>query len=217
MRITIDIDSAKKETLLLTLWKAINLDLDVERVLISPSGMGYHIVLRSKDAKSPIEALMIRALLDDDPYRLRYSLKKLALGVKPDILFDEKRYTNGTIKKAREIEIDLDKLKKLKTPEEVISVAGKLKLPHVKSVWITVFEIPDERKEEILQVLSDIRERDPSFRFKIKPNLYQHGKTESIALIYSPDKDTAHKRGMWLKSKLNLEGYWVKEIKRKEV
>jgi len=212
MRITVDLDTSSKAQLLLSLWKALRMGLKIKEVRISPSGYGFHIILDG-EGKTPLEALKIRALLDDDPYRLRYSLKRLFLGSKPDILFDEKIvYPERIAKKARRIHVDLKKLKNLKTPEEVINMSRQIDIPHVKSIWVTIFEIPDEKLEEIQGILSDIRERDPSFRFKIKPNLYKGGKTSRIGVVYSIDKDTAHRRGVWLVNKLKLDGYWVKKI-----
>jgi len=75
----------------------------------------------------------------------------------------------------------------------------------------TYIGIKDEETRDKLEVIcKDIRRRDPSFQFAIKPSLLP--KYKWLLIVVSADKDTAHRRGMWLIKKTGINGllYWVK-------
>ena len=211
MIFTVDIDSSSVRRLILTIKKALALGLKVIRAEVSPSGFGFHLWLE-REGIGEIDAIIYRALLDDDPYRLRYSLKRFALGGSPDICFDWKAG-----KRSRKIRLDLEEIKRtsLRNIDRIVKKYEKRLKGLVKKSYLTIFEIEDGREEEIKKILNDIREKDGSFRFKIYPNLYKEGKTKKIAVIFSKDLDTAHKRGTWFMHKVGIKSYWVKEIERK--
>lgn len=214
MKLSVDIDTSSKKKLVIVLWRGLRLGLELVYVNISSSGKGYHAVFEGDQIKTDIDNLMFRALLDDDPYRLRYSLKRLSMKRKVDILFSDKNFKRST--RMNLSDDTLEKIKNAKTLEEVIDLAEKLDIPEIKSSWQTIFEIPEILFEKIRDVLSDIRAKDASFRFRIVPNMYKSGKTKWLGVVYSQDKDIAHKRGTWLRYKIEgITGYWVKEYKRK--
>jgi len=212
MIFSVDIDNISIKRLLKTLKKALDLDLKVLEVRISSSRRGFHIILE-KDGIGVEEVIKYRALLDDDPYRLRYSIKRWALGGEVDISFERKAGRD-----AIPIEIDLDELRKIDVLEvdELVEKYKKKFGKLLKKTFLTIFEIDDEKLDNVKEVLGDIAERDGSFRYKIYPNLYKNKKTKFIGVVFSKDVDEAHKRGTWLVNKVEgINSYWVKEIERK--
>jgi len=208
-RATIDIDSNNISRLLKTIWKAVRMGVKIEKIAISPSGKGFHVVVSSPNIKTDMDNIVVRALLDDDPYRIRYSLKRMAFGGKVDILFEAKE---GGCEREIDLGINFNELEKMNL-EEVMELAEKMKekIP-VGSYYALIFEIPDEKFDDIKETLEDIAARDPSFKFSIRRNLYKKGKTEYIGVVICPDKDTAHKRGVWLIHNVGIKGYWIKQI-----
>jgi len=199
--------------MLKTVKKALDLDLEVKKVEISPSGRGFHIILE-KDGIDELGCLIYRAMLFDDPYRLRYSLIKYGLKQETDICFERKAGRNS-----KEIKVDIEELKKMDVleVEKLVEKYEKRLGNALKRVFLTIFEIEDEKEEEVRKVLQDIADRDESFRYRVYTNLIKDGKTKYVGVIFSPDKNTAHKRGMWFVS--NVDGvnmYWVKEVEKKK-
>ena len=68
----------------------------------------------------------------------------------------------------------------------------------------------EETKNKLESICRDINQRDPSFRFAIRKSTLP--KYKWLLIVGSSDKDTAHRRGMWLIKKTGIEGllYWVK-------
>ena len=208
MRVTLDLDTNSTYHLTKTLWKARDY-LGNVRVFVSSSGLGFHI---EGNNKTKLDNLMVRALLDDDPVRIRFSLKRLALGGESEILFQTK---NG--KKRIEItslipfdkinNADLDDLEKIS--EKIQGKVGGI----LKEVWTVNFELKDVDSDSAKEILEDIRAKDETFHYKILPNLYKKGKTKWIVSIWCDSKDQAHQRGMWFIKKTTLcKSYWVKKI-----
>ena len=212
MIFSIDIDSINIKRLLKTLKKALDLGLKVLGVRISPSRRGFHVLLK-KDELGVEELIKYRALLDDDPYRLRYSLKRWALGGEVDVCFERKAG-----KDAIPIQIDLDELKEIDVLE-VDKLVEKYKKKFgnlLRKSFLTIFEIQDKNLEHVKEVLGDIAERDSSFRYKIYPNLYKKRKTKFIGVVFNKDLNEAHRRGTWLtKNVSGINSYWIKELERK--
>jgi len=207
MIFTVDIDNNNIYNMLKSVKKALDLGLKVIRVEVSPSGKGFHIVLE-KENISEFDCLLYRAMLGDDAYRLRYSLIKFALNHETDVCFERKAKKNS-----REIEIDIEELKKIDVLEvENLVEKYEKKIGNlIKKIYLTVFEIQDGKKEEVKKVMEDIAEKDRSFKFRIYSNLMKNGKTEYLGIIFSPSKDKAHKRGVWFVNNVDgVESYWVK-------
>jgi len=74
----------------------------------SPSGRGFHLKIFLKKSIKLIDNILIRSCLNDDPFRLRYSLKKYFMGAYSgvDISFN---YKNGKYEKLFEIPKNLTK------------------------------------------------------------------------------------------------------------
>jgi len=73
-------------------------------------------------------------------------------------------------------------------------------------MWITTAQIPRDRLEELKRILESGKfKRDLTFQYEIK-NLQ--------LIMKSPDKDIAHRRGMWFihkfDSRMKYEVEWVK-------
>ena len=214
---SIDIDSGSVKRLLLSLKKLLDLGLKIERVEISPSKTGFHIIVSHPDL-TLLDVIAIKALADSDPYALRFAIKRLALDSIVDICFERK----GMSKERESIPIDIDlnelkqiDIKDIKSLNKLVEKYEKELKPMMKKTFMTIFEIPDEREDEIKEILGDIADKDKSFRYKVYPNLYKDGKTKKIAVVFSKDEDTAHKRGMWFKHKVGIDSYWVKTLERK--
>lgn len=64
-------------------------------------------------------------------------------------------------------------------------------------MWETRIELMfDDNIDEIKRVCEDIRSKDSSFDFKIVKS--KSLRYDYTLIVYSPDKDTAHRRGVWL-------------------
>jgi len=62
-------------------------------------------------------------------------------------------------------------------------------------MWITEFKYPKRLESEIQKIVSDIADKDSTFRFALG---------EGLLKIMSEDKDQAYKRGVWLKNKTTV-------------
>jgi len=90
-------------------------------------------------------------------------------------------------------------------------MAGKIELK-ITRYWTTGIKIKQNVKDKLIEVFEDISVKDESFRWRIFPNFLGYG---YIALVYSPNMDTAQKRGLWLVHNVNIlrnHKYWVREI-----
>jgi len=219
--ISIDIDEFNVERLYITLWKGKNLGLNLEEVRISPSGYGFQVIYSDNVPKEKV--VQVRALLDDDPYRLRYALKRLALGSTVDICFSMKKIGRAkTIwKKNGKKLINIDEIFSCKSVEEVAKLAEKSSLKEFeKKYYVTAIGLSCDYAilDRIKQICEDTNRKDETFKFKIYPSFFE--KYDYVLVVFSANKDQAYQRGEWLKKvflkELGLDVlYWVKERKEK--
>ena len=231
--IGIDIDSSDVFELLKRYILARKLFPDSEIITrISPSGHGYHMIIRLNKRITPFENFLYRALLDDDPYRLLLAMKKFAIDGERwyDLIFTHK-YGN------KSQELDLDRLLKNYDIEEIIKNWGEFgtmdkiekiskgikKKIGIKEVWMTCFAFKTNAlREKLKGICEDISLKDESFKFKIYQNFQPEW--DFILVIFSDSKDKAFQRGAWfLKNCLDEEDlgnvkkfgkdkyYWVKK------
>jgi len=75
--------------------------------------------------------------------------------------------------------------------------------------FLTCFLLPTEINIDSLRTtLDDICERDETFRYK-----FYRLRDKLVLVVFSPDKNTAFRRGIWLRSRVReLRGkvFWVK-------
>lgn len=217
----IDIDRMSKYTLLLTYFKAKKSFPDSRiEVRISSSGKGFHILIH--DEMTILENILWRARLNDDDRRLIYSLRKFAHN--PDMKFFDLMFNEKYGLKSREI--DMDELLKPHM-EDVVEIwndwgsdeslrlvkelSSKVELSIVR-YWTTGIKIKNTIKDKLVGVFEDISLQDESFRWRIFPNFLGYG---YIALVYSPTKDIAQKRGLWMVKNVSIlknHKYWVRQI-----
>lgn len=218
----LDLDRVSKYGLLLTYFKCRmafpGTTIEVE---VSASGKGYHIIVNRE--MSVLENILWRASLLDDDKRLIYSLRKFMADPKfPffDLLFTEKGGQSvQKIDMNSVLKPHIDELKVIAEKwgtEEGLQRIGELskKLPdlNTKGTWTTAFNIGPEVKEAGQTVLENIAMKDMSFEWNMFPDYFGKGYT---VIVYSPDKDTAQRRGLWLVKKVvEFEGckYWVRKI-----
>ena len=91
--ISVDLDTVSIRTLLKTIRNALDMGLKIRKVEISPSKRGFHLII--ENSSNEIEGLMKRALLNDDARRIRYALKRLAMGGETEIVFERKAGMNS--------------------------------------------------------------------------------------------------------------------------
>jgi hypothetical protein len=76
----------------------------------------------------------------------------------------------------------------------------------------TYIEFPEDLLEHVESVCSTTVEQDETFRYRIVPSKFKQ--YHYVLVMYSKDKDQAHKRGMWFVKKIFAGKellYWVKE------
>lgn len=230
-RIGVDLDSNNIKEFLFTYLNARKLfpEHKIETCL-SSSGLGFHIKIHT--SCSIIENFMYRAVLHDCPGRLMLSMKKYwmdgwtrTIDGRYDILFSEK---NGKKTKKIDLEsmIDKRKIKKIldawgtEEGEKMLEQTNEKIEPEIKKLQGQSYATNigfkgEELKEKIAKIVSDISQKDHSFRYRIMncptPTF------DYILSIFSLDKDIAHKRGMLFTKKYLKEFslyYWIKEMKR---
>lgn len=229
--IGIDLDTGETYSLLKTYFRAKSMFPNkVIKVLYSPSGRGFHLRINSTE-KNVLTHLYKRAMLGDDPYRILFSLKRYGMGGKNayNIMF---RYKNSGMEKPLDIDgilrgygaevgeiMEGIKNKEPEVDEEVRKLAEQIdESESIRPIrtWITCFALSREQGEVAKKTCGDIAEKDSSFRWRLHKSFYPNH--DCVLVIYSPDKDTAHKRGTWFNKKVpSFKGvlYWVKEIKGK--
>ncbi|MEM0162726.1 MAG: hypothetical protein QXO62_06660 [Thermoproteota archaeon] len=209
--ISIDIDEFNVFTLYKTIWKGLKLGLKFERAEISPSGNGFHVIF--SDEVDDLENIIYRAILDDDPYRLRYSIKRYSMGGQVDICFSVKNKKKS--KKIEEKLLNLEELKKAERIEEVIKLAENSEVNKLKpEFYITVIPFDgEELREKVAKIIEDIEAKDESFKASIYRSYLKD--YYYVIVIKSPDKNQAYQRGEWFLKILKKEFqydtyYWVK-------
>jgi hypothetical protein len=213
----VDLDSCSVEDLLVTVWKGLRAGLKLHKIAVSPSGKGFHVYFLG-DANAE-ENIKFRALLDDDPYRLRYSIKRWALGGQVDISFQRTGYgKEKVIHDENKKLFDEEKLKSLSL-EDVVKMASEVKV-EVSPYYITCIGLNGNAAiyERIKQICEDTFRKDETFKFRVYPSYFEQ--YEKLLVVQSPNRDQAFQRGEWLKrvllKELGLEvQYWVKAMKEK--
>lgn len=224
--IGVDIDNNNIYELLFRYFQARDMfpdsHIDVE---VSSSGKGFHIIIYKEN--TILENIFYRALLNDDDRRLILSLRKLYMNNNMpyfDLIFNKKG-GKETIKINLEkilsdYKEDVDYIKERWGTNEALDRIRELskkieKYIPVKSVWTTCIKFEgEELKEKIEKVCEDIYLKDESFKYRIFPD-YQT-KSGYQLVIFSPNMDIAHKRGLLFVKKYFKEveglGYWVRKV-----
>jgi hypothetical protein len=153
-RITVDLDSYKDVSRALV--KALEIfDINQLKLYQTPSGTGFRLEIRGEF--TPIEDIYYRTVLEDDPYRLRFALRRY-LGTGEidllDISFDEKEQIGGYYGRAVEIDIKeliddimLEEIKKRSyTVENIYKVIEERLLKYVKKITLWTIVIPAEKR-----------------------------------------------------------------------
>jgi len=223
--LSVDIDGLRFRHLFLAYYKLKRDFPDAEiRVCFSPSGKGFHLKATIPKKLSPLEVLKIKAILGDDPYRIRYELKKMYAGCKiVEICFTQK---NDMVEKEFSDfpYEELEALTKNPNPKEVLEKIENIAERYYKKYcrnkvmcWLCV--LPFDNKfyedtlviEKIREICFDIKEKDENFKFKIYKNVYPKIKESHLLVLFCSSKDEAHKKGMWFINKTPFfKRYWVK-------
>lgn len=219
--IGIDIDTRSYSRLLKIIRKIHDMGYDY-RVFISPSGLGFHIKVNAD--LGFWDNILLRAFLDDDAYRILFSLKRAYIDKKLgnandsyDIIFNIKN-------KKYEKEITQFIPRELPDDEELLKgiadeVEKKVKMQYgLVKCFVTCIPVSDEVVEHVRSVLDDIANADASFRYKVYPSFYKEH--DWIVAVFSDNVDTANKRGLLLCKRYFKEykfRFWVKELKQKVV
>ena len=88
-----------------------------------------------------------------------------------------------------------------------------------KGEWMTIIGVENEEDlEHLINVCEDIKNVDREFRYAVYPSKFE--KYRAIVIIFSKDRDTAYKRGVWFSSKVQLPSgkkllFWVKRRKKR--
>jgi hypothetical protein len=189
------------------------------KAYVSPSGFGVKLKI-NVECRDAAENLKERALLWDDPYRLRYSLKRWALGGGDtvDICFDEKdgrKMGEEITDKLRSILSRLGddpSIDELDTAAEGLRdmINEKLK----KRVYGCILFNEDHVKERMEKICGDIAAKDPTFKWYIHLSLHPEWRWKLV--VEAEDRDKAWRRLTWLKNKTELRSVktmmWVKEV-----
>ncbi len=230
-RIGVDIDSNNVKGFLFTYLNARQLFPKKKiETCVSSSGLGFHIKIHT--TCSIMENFMYRAVLHDCPGRLMLSMKKYwmddwtrTIDGRYDILFSEKN-------KKKTKEIDLESMIGKRTIKKIVAAWGteegekmleqinqKVE-PEIKKIQGQAYATNmgfkgEDLKEKISKIVSDISQKDQSFRYRIMN--CPTPAFDYILSIFSPDKNQAHKRGTLFTKKYLKEFnlyYWIKEMKR---
>jgi hypothetical protein len=231
-KIWIDIDSFNAKQLVRILIKAMKLpEYEDFALRVSSSGFGFLLKIYFKEDIDYFKHFIYRAILEDDPYRLRLALMKYYLGERKwlDLAFQEKdegkaKEITHLIKKyeneIKEIVNLINKNEKINIIDEKVEEVSKklekeLKI-FKKELFSTNIGFNKKLKEKIEKVCMDTFEKDPTFRYRIFQSYFP--KYDYVLTFYSNNRDQAHKRGIWFCKKIFKDEklqYWVKEIKSK--
>lgn len=146
------------------------------------TGRGIHFIAVVEGELKPEELLKLQWLLGDDPTRCEINYRRLKRGTFPqrNILFDKVVWRKPPTEKCL-------KCKLWRLYQEEIK---ERKPPAYKAV----FKVNNEELlTKLITVLGEIFNRDPTFFYEIEG--YE-------VKIFAKDKDTAIKRGLWLKHKV---------------
>lgn len=208
-RITIDIDYYKSVPR--TLLKAIDIfGYNNVKLYLSSSGTGFRLEIKGKF--SPLENLYYRAILEDDPYRLRYSIVRYFSTDNPDLLdisFYYKvsfgRYSN-TIREIPIRELVTDELleRYRENPEDIEvynEILNKLN-DYLLELYLWIVVIPADKK--YVEILAEKERkfkllRDPYFDDRLI--FYQVSSDDVVERLQSYGIPVLHYRQKIIKSK----------------
>lgn len=163
----------------------------------------YDLEIEETNEKFQTRTFIANGILCHNSVRLRYSLKRNALGGKEDVIFDWKE--GGGYSKDITHLFNLKKIHKMNL-NEVIEMSKKLQplieKAGLKDQFACWWELPEKQLELAKQVFQDIRQVDKSFNWTIYGNFMTNKRTKFIAAVYASNEDQAHKRGTWLKYKI---------------
>lgn len=176
--ITVDIDGLNFHKLFyayLNAKEVLGDNIKEIKILWSPSGRGFHLKIFLNNQIDLIDNIIIRAVLNDDPYRLRYSLKKYFMKVYSavDVSFD---YKNKSYEKPFEIPENLNKDNLDDLAKEY---SEKYKDRELKWDWI---EIDEDYEVDICHQLGQWAKQKYGWSYKIFRNPYQ--KSKWLFVIY---------------------------------
>lgn len=193
---------------------------------LSSSTRGLHIIIHQKCTIK--ENFRYRVMFNDDIVRLGLSLSKLLMNPEEkyvDLIFDSKGGKEVTKLNMKEL-LKNDKelvalIEKNIEKEDVWDYLEKLatsiqhELP-TKELWTTCIQFKgDTLKQKLRKVCEDITNKDPTFQWRIWIN-YQAKTMDYVLIVFSGNKDQAHKRGMWITKKSIPEEellYFVKPVR----
>lgn len=217
----IDIDRASKYDLMLTYFKCKKAFPESPITMeISASGKGFHVIVQKE--MTVLENIMWRARFGDDQRRLMFSLAKFAHD--PEIPFFDLIFSKKYGKNVTQIEIEellephketVQKIMDSWGTDEALALLKELSDNveiKVERYWTTSIKIPEKSKDALVKKMNEIAMVDETWKWRVFPNFLGHG---YILIVYSPDMDHAHRRGVWLINKVDeLKGYkyWVRRI-----
>ena len=214
--ISVDLDRASPVLLLRAYLSAKRMfpSIPIE-VFVSPSGVGFHLKIHK--TVSMVENLKIRAVLWDEPYRIYYALKKLALNPDEayiDLVFDEKNdgkekridmeaILKPYTKEVKEINKLVQNGETAKAEELVQKVARAIepeldKYKRKQYVGCVAFK-GDELHDQLEEICKKIMEKDSTFSLKLYPCWFPE--FDWILAIFGTDKDTLWKKLVWFKNR----------------
>jgi len=203
-RITVDLDISDKYTAIFKLVKALiyavnKYGRDRVKVYVTPSGRGFRIKIFDVEV-DPFTNLLERAVMDDDPYRILYSLKRYAASGNPDELdveFFWKKYLGQNYEAyVKEVPIseilteeEFKKLSELYGTDEfqvhlqkIYKEIYKRLAKYLKPVQALYIVISTKDLDEIANALMKARAKFSVFR-----DPYTHGRTLIVRIIASDE------------------------------
>ncbi len=142
----------------------------------SPSGRGFHLKIFLNKPIPLIDNIIFRAVLLDDPHRIRYSLKKYFMGVYSgvDICFD---YKNGKYEKPFEMPKNLTK-----DNLEELAKECEEKYKDRELEW-EIVEFDSDKLIDIFHEIGQIAKQKYGWTYKIIRNPYRN-KSKWLFILY---------------------------------
>ena len=208
----LDVISIRKLCRILISAKYLNKVPDVEipkSIKVFRTKKGYHVGCSFDKEISAIDHFMYRALLNDDPYRIKFSLQRLAYDPEGiDVTFDLKE----SIYPQKEAFIRQDISNIMDYVEESIDETEK----KIKEAFefetvikfITVIPIDQDEIERVIESLEEKNIRDWRFQFAL-------AEKEKFYIVFGDCKTSgqAFAKGMSFKEKIKTKRrtFWIKK------
>mgnify|MGYP000008673044 CR=1 FL=1 len=154
-------------------------------VSLSYSDKGFHVFFYVEGDLKPEEILKLQFLLGDDAVRCKINYLRLKRGLFPEynIIFSHVIWRRPPDEKCLSCKL-----------YRIFKELEGEKPP----IFVTEFIIPVEKELDVRRICHDISIKDKTFMYKVETVDEKNSKLS----IYSADKDTAYKRGVWFKSKV---------------